>query len=400
MKRLHASVAGLGLVLLSIGAWWWQQGRPASLDASPGRVAPAVAAPKPGAAGPVPVEVALVVARDLTDDTTAVGSLRSRQGVVIRPEVSGRVLRLGFVDGQRVKQGQLLLQLDDALQQAQLGQAQAQLQIARTTLRRNRELVAQNFVTQSVVDQAQASVDVAEAQVALARAQLEKLRILAPFEGQAGIRAVDVGDYLKDGAAVVSLEDTASVYVDFSLPERFASRLKPQQKVEVTLDALPGERHDAVVLALEPQITADGRSIAARASLPNPSGRLRPGMFARVRVVLAQRPGALVVPEQAIVPLAGQVLLIKVVEGPAGPTSQRVEVRTGLRRDGEVEIVSGLVAGDQVVTAGHSRLLRADAQRLKLVSLGPPPAAPASASAPAAALSGPASAPRPAGQPG
>ena len=397
MKRLHASVAGLGLVLLSIGAWWWQQGRSASLDAASGRVASA-AAPKPGAAGPVPVEVALVVARDLTDDTTAVGSLRSRQGVVIRPEVSGRVLRLGFVDGQRVKQGQLLLQLDDALQQAQLGQAQAQLQIARTTLRRNRELVAQNFVTQSVVDQAQASVDVAEAQVALARAQLEKLRILAPFEGQAGIRAVDVGDYLKDGAAVVSLEDTASVYVDFSLPERFASRLRPQQKVEVTLDALPGERHHAVVLALEPQITADGRSIAARASLPNANGRLRPGMFARVRVVLAQRPGALVVPEQAIVPLAGQELLIKVVEGPAGPTSQRVEVRTGLRRDGEVEIVSGLVAGEQVVTAGHSRLLRADAQRLKLVSLGPPRAAPASA--PAAALSGPASAPRAAGQPG
>jgi membrane fusion protein (multidrug efflux system) len=381
MKRLHLSVAAIGLVVLSVGAWWWQHRTPPASAA-------AVAAPAaPPAAGPVPVEVARAVARDLTDDTTAVGSLRSRQGVIVRPEVSGRVVKLGFRDGERVRRGQVLVQLDDALPRAQLRQAEAQLAIARTTLQRNRELVAQNFVTQSVVDQAQANVDVADAQVALARAQLDKLRIVAPFDGQTGIRAVNVGDYLKDGADIVALEDTSSMYVDFSLPERFASRLAPRQSVEVAIDSLPGERFTAVVLALEPQITADGRAIAARATVPNADARLRAGMFARVRVVLAERPGAVLVPEEAIVPQAGKDLLIKVVDGPQGPASQRVEVRTGLRRDGQVEIVSGLAAGDRVVTAGQARLLRADAQLLRVVELGgAAPAPAASGSAPRSAL--------------
>lgn len=381
MKRLHLSVAAIGLVGLSVGAWWWQH-------RSPPAPAAAVAAPAASpAAGPVPVEVARAVARDLTDDTTAVGSLRSRQGVIVRPEVSGRVVKLGFRDGERVRRGQVLVQLDDALPRAQLRQAEAQLAIARTTLQRNRELVAQNFVTQSVVDQAQANVDVADAQVALARAQLDKLRIVAPFDGQTGIRAVNVGDYLKDGADIVALEDTSSMYVDFSLPERFASRLAPRQSVEVAIDSLPSERFTAVVLALEPQITADGRAIAARATVPNADARLRAGMFARVRVVLAERPGAVLVPEEAIVPQAGKDLLIKVVDGPQGPASQRVEVRTGLRRDGQVEIVSGLAAGDRVVTAGQARLLRADAQLLRVVELGgAAPAPAASGSAPRSAL--------------
>lgn len=382
MKRLHLSVAAIGLVVLSAGAWWWQH-RGAL---PPGDAVAAPAAAVPPVAGPVPVEVARAIAQDLSDDTTAVGSLRSRQGVMVRPEVSGRVVRLGFRDGERVKRGQLLVQLDDALQRAQLSQAEAQLAIARTTLQRNQELVAQNFVTQSVVDQARANVDVAEAQVALARAQLEKLRIVAPFDGQAGIRAVNVGDYLKDGADIVALEDSSSLYVDFSLPERYAARLAPRQPVEVAIDALPGERFGAVVLALEPQITADGRAIAARATVPNADARLRPGMFARVRVVLAERPGAVLVPEEALVPQAGKDWLIKVVDGPQGPASQRVEVRTGLRRDGQVEIVSGLAAGERVVTAGQARLLRADAQPLRVVELGGAavlPPAPGSAPRPA-----------------
>ncbi len=383
MKRLHLSVAAIGLVVLSAGAWWWQHR--GALPPGDAVAAPATAVPP--VAGPVPVEVARAIAQDVSDDTTAVGSLRSRQGVMVRPEVSGRVVRLGFRDGERVRRGQLLVQLDDALQRAQLSQAQAQLAIARTTLQRNQELVAQNFVTQSVVDQARANVDVAEAQVALARAQLEKLRIVAPFDGQAGIRAVNVGDYLKDGADIVALEDSSSLYVDFSLPERYAARLAPRQPVEVAIDALPGERFGAVVLALEPQITADGRAIAARATVPNADARLRPGMFARVRVVLAERPGAVLVPEEALVPQAGKDWLIKVVDGPQGPASQRVEVRTGLRRDGQVEIVSGLAAGERVVTAGQARLLRADAQPLRVVELG------GAASAPPA----PGSAPRPAG---
>ena len=387
----------LGLAVLSAFAWWWQQRG----GAAPGERRAGQAQPPQGAAagpgnarGPVPVEVARSVSRDLVDDTTAVGSLHSRQSVMVRPEVSGRIVKLGFVDGQAVKRGQLLVQLDDALQAAQLRQAQAQLGIARTTLRRNQELVSQNFVTQSVVDQAQSTVSVAEAQVQLDQAQQARMRILAPFDGRAGIRRVDVGDYVQDGADIVALEDASSVYVDFSLPERFASRLEVRQKVVVRIDALPDERFDAVVQALEPQISVDGRAVRARGLIANPDATLRAGMFARVSVRLAERAAAVLVPEQAIVPLGGRQWLVKVLDGPGGPRAERIEVRTGIRRDGEVEILDGLSAGERVVTAGQSRLLSGQGQALRLVELGgaggtggldaeasAPPAAPASGGA-------------------
>lgn len=376
MRPLHLSVAVAGLLGLSAFAWWWQQRAPGTARAEaavPGTTASA-AAP----AGPVPVEVARAEVQAVSDDVSAVGSLRSSQAVVIRPEISGRVVKLGFADGQAVKQGQLLVQLDDALPQAQLRQARAQLDIAVTTLRRNQELVAQAFVTQSVVDQAQANVNVAEAQVALARAQVERLRIVAPFDGQAGIRLVDVGEYLKDGAAIVALEDLSSLYVDFSLPERFAAQLRRGQSVAVQLDALPGQTHSAQIEAIEPQISADGRAIAARGRIARPGPTLRPGMFARVKVVLAQRADAVMVPEEALLPQAGRDYLVKVVDGPAGPRPERIEVRTGVRRDGKVEILRGVAVGERVVTAGHGRLQRGDALPLQLLELQrtPPSGAP------------------------
>ncbi|MBA3596202.1 MAG: efflux RND transporter periplasmic adaptor subunit [Methylibium sp.] len=368
MKKLTVTLAGVGLLAVSAVAWWAQ-------NHSAARTPPASAAvahPKAGTTGPVPVEVARAVARDVSDDTSAVGSLRARQGVMMRPEVSGRIVKLGFADGQRVKTGQLLVQMDDALQRARLLESQAQADIARTTLTRNQELVAQNFVTQSVVDQAQANLNVAEAQVALARAELARLRIVAPFDGQTGIRAVNVGDVVQDGADLVSLQDTSSVYVDFSLPERFTSQLEVKKKVEVSIDSLPGRRFDAVVEALEPQISLDGRALLARGLIPNRDATLRPGMFARVKVQLAERPGAVLVPEEAVVPQAGKELLFKVVDGPDGPLSQRIEVRTGIRRNGEVEILGGLRAGERIVTAGQSRLMRGDGLQLQVVELGGP----------------------------
>ena len=179
----------------------------------------------------------------LDDDAQAVGSLRSRQGVMLRPEVSGRIAQLGFGDGQRVQRGQLLVQLDDTLQQAQLKQAEAQASIARTNLQRNRELVAQNFVSQSAVDQSAAALEVAEAQVALAQAQLARMRIVAPFDGMAGIRSVNVGDYVKDGADLVNIEDLSQVLVRLPPARAFHRRgVKPGQAVEVSLDALPGQQ--------------------------------------------------------------------------------------------------------------------------------------------------------------
>lgn len=386
MKTLHTIVAVVGIAAAGGAAWWYQHKTPASAggvqSASPASVTPAAASP----GGPAAVEVARATAMRIEDDAVAVGSLRSKQGVMLRPEVAGRVARIGFADGQRVRRGQLLVQLDDTLQRAQLQQAQAQASIARTNLQRNRELLAQNFVSASAVDQSAAALEVAEAQVALASAQVERMRIVAPFDGVAGIAAINLGDYVKDGADLVNIEDASSMSVDFRLPERYLARLKAGQPVDVQLDALPGRSFQGRIDAIDSQIDAQGRALLVRARLPNPKGELKAGMFARARTVFAVREQAVVVPEEALVPQGGRQYLIKVVDGPAGKVSQRLEARIGLRLPGRVEILDGLASGDLVVTAGQARLMRADGLPLTVVEVGGS-AVPA-ASAPARAASG------------
>jgi membrane fusion protein (multidrug efflux system) len=289
---------------------------------------------------------------------------------MLRPEVSGRIARLGFTDGQRVKRGQLLVQLDDTLQQAQLKQAEAQASIARTNLQRSRELLGQGFISQSAVDQNAASLEVAEAQVALARAQVSRMKVIAPFDGTAGLKLVDAGDYVKDGADIVNIEDLSSLTVQFALPERTIDRLRAGQAVEVTLDALPGRKFAGRVLAVDSQVDANGRAMQVLAQVSNPDSLLKPGMFARPRVVFSVREAAVVVPEEALVPVGTQRVIFKVAQGPDGkPVSQRIEARIGLRLPGKVEILSGLKAGDTVVTAGHARLMRGDNVPLRVISL-------------------------------
>jgi membrane fusion protein (multidrug efflux system) len=145
----------------------------------------------------------------LQDDAQAVGSLRSRQSVTLKPETAGRVSRIAFADGAMVRRGQLLVQLDDTLQRAELSQAQAQLSIARANLKRNEELLAQNFVAARVVDESRAALQVAEAQVDLAQARMQRMRITAPFDGTLGLRSINLGQYVKDGDELVNLEDTS-----------------------------------------------------------------------------------------------------------------------------------------------------------------------------------------------
>jgi membrane fusion protein (multidrug efflux system) len=374
-RRLHTLVAVVGIGVAAAAAWWYQA-RPT------GPAAAASAAPAPaGRTGPVVVEVGKVEAATLEQDAQAVGTLRSRQSVMVRPEVSGRVVRLGFSDGQRIRRGQVLVKLDDTLQQAQLQQALAQAGIARTNLERSRELVAQNFVSRSALDQNAAALEVAEAQVALARAQLARMTIRAPFDGAAGIRNVDVGDYLKDGADVVQIEDSSSVLVDFRLPERFIAEVKHAQAVDVTFDALPGRRYAGRVEALDSLVDADGRSLLVRARIDNPSGELRAGMFARTRIVFGSRSNARVVPEEALVPMGGRQFIVKLVEGPNGLVSQRLEAKVGARLPGKVEVLDGLEVGDTVVTAGQAALMRADGLPVRIVEIGR--AGPGGAPAPA-----------------
>ena len=370
-KIIYPVVAVIGIGAASTAAWWYQ-----SKPVSPGVVdattaagsgtagAPQAAASTPGAAASAPrppaVEAAKVEIMKLTDDTQAVGSLRSRQGVVVRPEVSGRITQLNFKDGDRVRKGQLLVQLDDQLQLAQVQQSQAELSIARANHQRNQELVAQNFISKRSVDESAANLEVAQAKLALSKATAARLKVIAPFDGMVGIRTANVGDYLKDGADVVNIEDIDAVFVDFRLPERFQNKVKKGQTAGVSLDALPGAKFVAFVQAVDPLIDTNGRSVGVRACIDNRQLRLRPGMFARVTAVFGERDQAKVVPEEAIVPQGQRVVVYKVVDGKNKDEkiAQRVEVKVGIRRPGKVEILEGIEEGDMIVTAGQQRLQR------------------------------------------
>lgn len=382
---LTAVVAVLGLAVAVGAAWWWQQKPQGTApEASAAAGARAGGAPAGGASGggaAASVEVVSVKTARLQDDAQAVGSLRSRQSVTLKPETAGRVSRIAFADGATVRRGQLLVQLDDTLQRAELSQAQAQLSIARANLKRNEELLAQNFVAARVVDESRAALQVAEAQVDLAQARLQRMRITAPFDGTLGLRSINLGQYVKDGDELVNLEDTSKLTVDFRLPERYQNRLAPGQGVQVQLDALPGKRYDARVIAIDPLLDANGRSISVRAEMPvAPGDGLRPGMFARVLVVFSVDDRALVVPEEALVPQGGRQFVYVIDEQGQGDArkrvSRRVEVELGVRRGAEVQITQGLKAGDTVVVAGQQRLQR-DGTAVRVVDMATGAAAPA-----------------------
>lgn len=409
-KIIYSAVAVVGIAAASGAAWWYQQPKknPATSAGAPAAAgAPQAAASGPGGGRPPSVEVAKVEVARLTDETQAVGSLRSRRGVVLRPEVNGRITQLNFTDGQRVKKGQLLVQFDDQLPQAQIQQSMAELSIAQANQKRNQELVAQNFISQRSLDESAANLQVAQARLALSKATAERLKIIAPFDGIVGIRLVNVGDYLKDGADIVNIEDIDAIFVDFRLPERFQAKVKPGQTAVLDMDALPGRKYSAKIQAIDPLIDANGRSVGIRGCVDNRQLQLRPGMFARVNAVFGVRENARVIPEEAIVPQGGRQFVIKLVPGdtPQGRTtpslmSQRVEVKLGLRSPGRVEVLDGLELGDTVVVAGQQRVQR-DGTTVNVVDLssarpgrpgdapagGAPGSARPAASAPGAAAS-------------
>jgi RND family efflux transporter MFP subunit len=285
-KAIYSAVAVVGIAAAA-GAAYWHQNKPSG----PKEMSGAGAASAPGggtpAAGGAPrgpgmpsVEVAKVEVSRLQDDAQAIGSLRSRQNVMLRPEVSGRVQTLGFTDGGRVRRGDVIMQLEDGLQRAEVRQAEAQVSISRANFKRNQELVAQNFVAQRVLDESAANVQVVEAQLSLACARWDRMRVVAPFDGTVGIRNVNIGDYVKDGADLVNLEDLSSMFVDFRLPERFIGKLRREQVIELQLDAMPGRQFKAKIDAIDPQLDTNGRSVLVRASLANTAGE-----------PLVQRPG-------------------------------------------------------------------------------------------------------------
>jgi membrane fusion protein (multidrug efflux system) len=314
---------------------------------------------------PVPVETAPVRIEAVADRVASTGSLRSNESVVIRPEIAGRIVAIHFAEGSAVDAGAPLFSLDATIYEAELAQAEANLNLSQRNYERTNQLSRKDWTSERAMDEARSALERDRAATALVRARLAKTRIPAPFSGLIGLRKVSVGDYVVPGQDLVNFESLEPIKVDFGVPERHLARLARGQRVAVHVDAFPGRTFDGEILAVDPLIDAGGRSIAVRAAVPNPQQLLRPGLFARVEVTLAVRPQAITIPEEAIVPRGNDRLVFRVIDGKAVLTP----VETGQRQDGRVEIVAGLGPGDVVVTAGHLKIRDGAAVRAE-----PPPA--------------------------
>jgi membrane fusion protein (multidrug efflux system) len=349
-------VLAAGAALVLGAAVWYLALRPAPGPAS------ASVAENP----PVAVLMSTVVVGPAADTFQAVGTLLADESVVIRSEIAGRIASLHIDEGGAVTGGQVLARLADEEWAAIVRQNEATLALQELKMRRAVELRDRNVMSQQEYDETLAALDQARATLALARARLDKTVIRAPFAGILGLRRVSPGDYVEAGEDLVNLEAINPLKVDFSVPERFALRLAPGQSVSVRVNAFPGEVFTGEVYAIDPRIDAATRSFLLRARIANPDARLRPGMFADAGLVLEVREDALWVPEQAIVPV-GEAQYVYVVEH---GKARRVPVQLGLRRPGEVEIVSGIAPGASVVSEGHQKLFDGAA----VVPAPPPPA--------------------------
>jgi membrane fusion protein (multidrug efflux system) len=313
-----------------------------------------------------------------------VGSLLAAESVVIRPEVAGRVTDLPFKEGQTVQKGAKLLTIDSTELEAALTGSRARLKTEQVKLDRARDLLKQNYISQEAVDNAIGAVSVANAKVREDEAKLAKTVIYAPFHGALGLRLISPGAYVKAGDDVVRLENMDFLKMDFRVPEIYVSKLKTQQAVSVRTDAFMNQVFEGHIYALEPNIDEKTRTLLVRAEIPNKEGKLRPGMFGRVNVLLEKRPNALIIPEQAIWPQGRDSFVYRVVDGVAALT----KIEIGNRSPGEVEVIQGLKANDMVITDGQMKI-KDGAPVTVMPSAPPAAAAPTPAAvAPAASASG------------
>lgn len=359
MKKLLALAL---IVVVAVGAYLFQR---------KGAQAPvaAVAAPGPAkAGGGMPVEAEVLRSERLAREIIAVGSLRSDESVKLSPEIAGRIHSIHFSEGQAVRTGDLLFRLDDSVHAAELQQAQASLRLATSDHDRAQELFARKLVSVRERDAAAARLDMDRATVALAEARLAKTRIRAPFNGVAGLRSVSPGDYVTPGQSLAPLEALSILKADFRLSEAALSAIRIGQSLNLEVDAFPGDIFPGTVYAIDPKLSEDTRSVGVRARVPNADRRLRPGLFARVKLVISEKPQALLVSEQAIVPQGDKLFVYVIDEGKAALRP----VELGMRTNGRVEIVKGLSEGDTVITAGIQKIGPGSA--VMPINLAPPPA--------------------------
>ncbi len=307
---------------------------------------------------PPPAVVAVIEAKQVNwqSSLSAVGSLVAVSGVTLSNEIAGIVKVIHFTSGQSVHKGQLLLELNAETERAELKGLLAQQRLAKIRFERSRKLIHGNFVPKSNYDENKALLDEAAASVLTKQTLIEKKQIHAPFSGQLGIRKIDLGQYLTPGSAIVTLQHLDPIYVDFKLPERHLDRLTTGQQVIVNIQTYPDTSFTGRISTISPLIDQNTRSVKIRATLPNPEHLLHPGMFAQAVVVSDQTRQVLTVPNTAISYNPYGAFVFVVEPDKQGLIVQSRLVKTGMTRNGRVEIVRGLNHGDRVVSAGQIKL--------------------------------------------
>jgi membrane fusion protein, multidrug efflux system len=331
---------------------------------------------------PPPASVAIAEAKSevIPNLLTAVGDLAAVHQVNVTSDVSGRITDIIFSAGADVKAGSPLVQLFDAPDQGDLASFKAQATGAQLALDRAKQLAARQFGPQATADAAQATYDQAMAGIAKTEALISQKLVRAPFDGELGVRHVEVGQYLTAGTQIVSLTDLSTLYANFTVTEKDSANLKVGQIVRILVDAYPGRTFEGKITTIEPQIATDTRNIRVQATLDNPDHILKPGMFTTTTVVLPDKPAVVTIPETAVdYTLYGDSVFLltekKEDDGKTSLTAVRTFVRTGNRVHGRTEVLSGLKPGDRVVAVGQLKLQSGAAVS---VSTDQPPPIPAS----------------------
>lgn len=300
----------------------------------------------------VPVVVFRALQRPVEDRVAVVGTLSANESVDIKSEVEGPIESISFEEGQLVKQGQVLFEIDRAKLKASLAEVEANFKLAEATQGRYAALAQSRAVSQQEADQARLNYEARLAAVELVRAQLSDATIVAPFDGVAGSRLVSLGQFVSKGQLLTSLIDADPVKVECDVPERFISQMATGQELDVRIAAYPDTTFRGTVYFVDPSVDPNTRTVRVKARIPNPKGQLRPGMFADLDLVLRVRERAVVIPESAVL-LAGERASVFVVEdGKAQPRS----ITAGVRLAGAVEILAGISVGELVIIEGTQKL--------------------------------------------
>ncbi len=319
---------------------------------SGGAGAPPGAAAMGGQMPPMPVETMVLRKLPMAAEVKAVGTLQADESVILRPEIAGRIETIHFNEGESVKKGQPLITLDQSLYQAELQESLAARDLARKIYERSEALFEKGTGTANARDDNRLKLQAAEASVNLSRARLAKMRLIAPFDGVIGVRAVSVGDYVAPGQDLVGVTKLNPLKVDFRIAETYLNNVRTGQSINLTSASQPGEKFPAEIYAIDPQIDVSTRSVVLRAYVPNPNQVLRPGAFAQITIPLGDQLTALMVPEQSITPTGGSQFVYKVVDGKA----VTADIKTGFRDNGMVQVTEGLAEGDMIVVAGQMKI--------------------------------------------